>query len=179
MQVATLQLTATVFLGSLNLVTNSMVRYVGLGIAACLGAIYAIYLKHPSTLLDQLEKILEATDALIRRAKSQCPMHMDQISLAEMTVRLLQATKATSSIKSRILDTQQFTWKTYPQFYADITELTDRVKNIDNAVQLIMEAERQRKLAMEISEAQFILAGMPLHSIAIIITNSRSASSFV
>ncbi|KAJ7490604.1 hypothetical protein FB451DRAFT_622563 [Mycena latifolia] len=157
MQVATLQLGATVFLGSLNLITNSMVRYTGLGIAVCLGAIYALYLKNLSTLLDQLEKILEATDALIRRAKSQCPMHMDQNSLAEMTVRLLQATKATSSIKSRILDTQQFTWKTYPQFYTDITELTNRVKNIDNAVQLILEAQRQRKLAEEIRYAQSIL----------------------
>ncbi|KAJ7430996.1 hypothetical protein FB451DRAFT_1422039 [Mycena latifolia] len=159
MQVSTLQLAATIFVGCLNLITNNIMRYTGLGIAACLGAIYALYLKNLSTLLDQLEKILEVTDALIWRAKSQCPMHMDQNSLAEMTVRLLQATKATSSIKSRILDTQQFTWKTYPQFYTDITELTNRVKNIKNAVQLITEAERQRKLAMEISEVQFILAG--------------------
>ncbi|KAJ7490611.1 hypothetical protein FB451DRAFT_1165965 [Mycena latifolia] len=164
MQVPTLQLAAAVFLGSLNLITNNIVRYTGLGIAACLGAIYAIYLKHPSTLLHQLEEVLEATDALIRRAKSQCPMHIDQISLAGNNLRLLQVTEAASLIKSRILDIQWLTWKTYLQFSKDIAELTNYVKNIDYAVQLIVEAEHQRKLAVEISQAQYILSAAPFNN---------------
>ncbi|KAJ7490635.1 hypothetical protein FB451DRAFT_1552279 [Mycena latifolia] len=115
--------------------------------------IYSIYLKHPSTQLRQLEEMLQGTDTLIRRAKSQCPR--DQISLAGETLQLLQVTQATSSIMSRFLQMPQLTWKTYRQFSSDIAELTNRVKKIHEA--LILEAERQRKLGVEISETQFIL----------------------
>ncbi|KAJ7490628.1 hypothetical protein FB451DRAFT_1165978 [Mycena latifolia] len=153
MENPTIQLAATVLLSSLSLIPNNPVPYTALGITTCLGAIYVIYLKHPSTQLRQLEEMIEGTDALSRRAKSQCPR--DHISLAEQALRLLQVTQATSSIKSRLLDTQRLTWKTYRRFSKDITELTTCVKNIHNA--LTVEAERQRKLAMEINEAQFIL----------------------
>ncbi|KAJ7490636.1 hypothetical protein FB451DRAFT_622716 [Mycena latifolia] len=149
------QLTATIIVGSLSLIPNNPVRYTALGITACLEVIYAIYFKHPSTLLHKLEEGIDGTGTLIRRAKSQCPR--DQISLAGETLQLLQATQATSSIKSRLLDTQRLTWKTYRQFSKDITELTNHVKRIHGAVELIVEAEHQRNLAVEISEAQFIL----------------------
>ncbi|KAJ7490634.1 hypothetical protein FB451DRAFT_1389402 [Mycena latifolia] len=149
MQDSRYQLTATIILGSLSLTPNNTLRYAALGIG--LGAIYAIYLKRSSTLPHQLEETLNATDALIRRAKSLCPR--DQISLAEESLRLLQVTHCTSLINSRILETQRFTWKTYRQLSKEMA----RVKCIRTAVELIVEAERQRRLAEKIGEAQFIL----------------------
>ncbi|KAJ7490623.1 hypothetical protein FB451DRAFT_1361432 [Mycena latifolia] len=149
------RLTATIPLGSLALIPNNPLRYTALGVTVCLGVIYALYLKHPSTLLRQLEEMIQGADALLRCAKSQCPW--DQISLTEEALRLLQITQATSSIKSRILQMPKLTWKTYHQFSNDIAQLTNRVKKIHDTVQLLMETERQRKLAVEISEAQFIL----------------------
>ncbi|KAJ7490633.1 hypothetical protein FB451DRAFT_1361437 [Mycena latifolia] len=149
------QLTATIILGSLSLIPNNILRYTALGLTACMGAIYFIYLKHPSTQLRQLEEILQGTDALIRRAKSQCPR--DQISLAEVALRFLQITHSTSLIKSRLLETPRLTWKYYRQLSKDIAEHTTRLRTIRVVVQLIVEAERQRKLAEEIGEAKFIL----------------------
>ncbi|KAJ6583871.1 hypothetical protein DFH09DRAFT_1433782 [Mycena vulgaris] len=155
MQDSTSQLTASILLGSLSLIPNTALRYTALGLATCLGILYAVYLKHPSTQLCQLEKMLATTEELIRGAKTQCPR--DQLSLAEEWVRFLEVKQSTSVIKYNILATPRFTWTQYRLLSRDMAEHIAHVKSIHTAVQLTIEAERQRKLTAEIDDAEFVL----------------------
>ncbi|KAJ6583862.1 hypothetical protein DFH09DRAFT_1075489 [Mycena vulgaris] len=155
MQDSTSQLTASILLGSLSLIPNTALRYTALGLATCLGVLYAVYLKHPSTQLRQLETMLATTEELIRGAKAQCPR--DQLSLAEEWIRFLEVKHSASVIKYNILDTPRLTWTKYRLLSKDMTEHIIHVKSIHTAVQLTIEAERQRNLTAEIDDAEFIL----------------------
>ncbi|KAJ6456644.1 hypothetical protein DFH09DRAFT_1116040 [Mycena vulgaris] len=128
-------------------------RYTALGLATCLGALYAMYLKLPSTQLCQLEKMLAMTEGLIGSAKAQCPG--DQLSLAEKWY--FRVRYSASVIKYSILDTPMFTWTQYRLLSREMAEHITHVKSIHTAVQLTIEAECQRKLTTEIDDAEFIL----------------------
>ncbi|KAJ6583864.1 hypothetical protein DFH09DRAFT_1075490 [Mycena vulgaris] len=155
MQDSTSQLTASILLGSLSLIPNTALRYTALGLATCLGVLYAVYLKHPSTQLRQLEKNLATTEEVIRGAKAQCPR--DQLRLAEEWIRFLEVKHSASVIKYNILEAPRLTWTQYRLLSRDMTEHIVHVKSIHTAVQLTIEAERQRKLAAEIDDAKFAL----------------------
>ncbi|KAJ6583874.1 hypothetical protein DFH09DRAFT_1359838 [Mycena vulgaris] len=155
MQDSTSQLTASILLGSLSLIPNAALRYTALGLTTCLGILYAAYLKHPSTQLHQLEKILATTEELIREAKAQCLRN--QLSLAEEWIRFLEVKHSTSGIKYNILDTPRFTWTQYRLLSKAMTDHITHAKSIHTAVQLTIEAERQRMLMAEIDDAEFIL----------------------
>ncbi|KAJ6583872.1 hypothetical protein DFH09DRAFT_1075501 [Mycena vulgaris] len=146
MQDSTSQLTASILLGSLSLIPNTALRYTALGLATCLGVLYAVFLKHPSTQLCQLEKMFATTEELIRGAKAQCPR--DQLSLAEEWAQFLDP---------------RFTWAQYQLLSKDMT---------DHITHLTIEAECQRKLTAEI-DAEFILCSNmhPLSALPILHTN--------
>ncbi|KAJ6583839.1 hypothetical protein DFH09DRAFT_262758 [Mycena vulgaris] len=154
MQDNTSQLTVSILLASLALIPNTTFRYTALGFTTCLGVIYAVYLKHPLTQLRQLEKMLETTEDLVRTAKVQCPR--DHLSLAEAWIRFLEVKHSTSIIKYTILETPRLTWTKYRLLSRDVAERITQIKRIHTAVQLTVEAERQRKLATEIDDAEFI-----------------------
>ncbi|KAJ6583866.1 hypothetical protein DFH09DRAFT_1308586 [Mycena vulgaris] len=155
MQDSTSQLTVSILLGSLSLIPNTALRYTALGLATCLGSFYAVYLKHPSTQLRQLEKMLATTEGLIGSAKAQCSRN--QLSLAEEWVRFLEVKHSASVLKYDILETPRLTWTKYRLLSRDMTDHITHVQSIHTAVQLTIEAERQRKLTAEIDDAELIL----------------------
>ncbi|KAJ6583930.1 hypothetical protein DFH09DRAFT_1359878 [Mycena vulgaris] len=145
----------SIILGSLALIPNDTLRYTALAVAMGLAIIHGIHLKQPSTQLIQLEKTIRATAGIMESAKSRCPR--DQLSLAEAWVRLLEAQRSASIIQCRIIETTWLTWKVYRLLSREIAECIKDVRKIRTAVQCTMEAERQRKLTEDISEAQFTL----------------------
>ncbi|KAJ7430998.1 hypothetical protein FB451DRAFT_1198475 [Mycena latifolia] len=156
------QLIVSTLLGISALIPSAPIRYTALGITICLAVIHATYLKHPSTKLGQLQKIIRAIEATIRSAKVQCLG--DQITLTEEGMWLMEVQRVVSKIQCRVLETENMTLDKYRLFARDIAECTARAKAIRTTVRLIAEAERQRKLTEEISEAQLILGtGMSIH----------------
>ncbi|KAJ7490605.1 hypothetical protein FB451DRAFT_1165961 [Mycena latifolia] len=154
------QLIVTTLLGISALIPGAPLRYRVLGITISLALIYAIYLKHPSTKLRQLQKIIGTIEETIRSAKLLCPR--DQITLTEEWWDRVQ--RVVSKILCRLLETDRMTWGKYRSFTKNIAECTTQAKAIHTTVRLIVEAERQRKLTEEISEAQLILGtGMSIH----------------
>ncbi|KAJ7690341.1 hypothetical protein B0H17DRAFT_1201691 [Mycena rosella] len=160
----TTQIVASALLGSLALIPDNTLRYTTLGITVCLGVVYFVSLKRPSTQLGCLNEHIQETDETIRSAKSLCPR--EHLSLAEEGVRLLEATRSASMITCRMLETKRFTWKKYRLFSRDVAECAKNVKSIRTAVQLIVEAERQRKLAEDINETEGMLATILGHNTA-------------
>ncbi|KAJ6583876.1 hypothetical protein DFH09DRAFT_263136 [Mycena vulgaris] len=158
----TSQLTVSILLGSLSLIPNTALRYTALGLSTTLGVAYGVYLKHPSTQLRQLVKMLETTEELIWSGKAQCPR--DQLSLAEEWIRFLEIKHFASIIKCRLLEvppgfprSARLTWTKYRLLSIEIVERIAHVNSIHTAVQLTIETERQRKLAAEINDAEFLL----------------------
>ncbi|KAJ7133587.1 hypothetical protein C8R44DRAFT_870960 [Mycena epipterygia] len=152
------QLQSSILLGSLSLISNDALRYTLLLIAASLALFYGIYLKRPSTQLGRLQDVVKKAENIIRDAKSYCPR--DILSLAEEGMRLLQIKRSASMIQCRILDADTLTWKKYRGLTRDIAECVKTVKKIRTRVQLIVEAERQRKFTEDINETETILTGV-------------------
>ncbi|KAJ7690329.1 hypothetical protein B0H17DRAFT_1134362 [Mycena rosella] len=138
------QLQSSLFLGSLSLIPNDVLRYTALAIAVCLALIHSIHLKRPSTQLGQLEQLIQKTEGIIRDAKSQCAR--DLFNLAEEGCRLLE--------------TETLTWKKYRTLSHDISGCTKNLKKIQTAVQLIVEAERQRKYTDDINQMEILLTSV-------------------
>ncbi|KAJ7474051.1 hypothetical protein FB451DRAFT_1466540 [Mycena latifolia] len=164
------QLQSSILLGSLSLIPNDMLRYTLLVIAAGLALVYVVHLKRPSTQLRYLEDILQKTEEILRDAKLYCPM--DLLSLVDKRVRLLESSStirfmftayllhrikcSASMIQCRLLETNTLTWKKHRLLSHDISVLTNKVKEIQTAVQLIVEAERQHKYTDDINETESI-----------------------
>ncbi|KAJ7835505.1 hypothetical protein B0H13DRAFT_1913543 [Mycena leptocephala] len=120
-----------------------------------LGLVYAINLKRPSVQLRQLEDTVKTTDEIIGNAKAHCPR--DLLSLTEQGVRLLKIKRSASMIQCRILETDTLSWKRYRALSRDIGDCAKGVKKIRTTVQLIAEAERQRKFTEDINATGNIL----------------------
>ncbi|KAJ7490487.1 hypothetical protein FB451DRAFT_1361352 [Mycena latifolia] len=150
------QLTVAILLWLLSLIPNNALRYTFLAIVASLALLYAIHLRRPSTQLSQLEHLVQKTEGTILDAKLHCTR--DLANLLEKGVDLLKIKRAASKIHSRILETNEtFTWKKYRLLSRDISDCAKSVKEIRTAVQLIVEAERQRKYTDDINETEVIL----------------------
>ncbi|KAJ7141470.1 hypothetical protein C8R44DRAFT_974967 [Mycena epipterygia] len=147
-------------LGFLSLIPNHAVRYTLLAITACITLLYVVHLKRPSTQLGELEDTIKETEEIIQHAKSYCAR--DVLHLAEKGVCLLQVKRSTSMIKFRVLETNlnTLTWKKYGAFSRDIDDCAKIVEDIQTAVQLIVEAERQQKLTHDINEAETVLTNI-------------------
>ncbi|KAJ7133577.1 hypothetical protein C8R44DRAFT_730707 [Mycena epipterygia] len=153
------QLQSSILLGSLSLIPNHALRYTSLVIAASLALFYGIHLKRPSTQLSQLEDMVKKAEEIILDAKSQCPR--DLLSLTEAGLRLLRVKRTASMIQCRMmLEVDTLTWKKYRVLSRDIAECAKTIKNIGTTVQLIVEAERQRKFTEDINQTETILHGV-------------------
>ncbi|KAJ7096127.1 hypothetical protein C8R44DRAFT_889845 [Mycena epipterygia] len=156
---STSQLLASFLLGCLpGLIPNSALRYLVVTTLASLAAIYAIYLKHPSTQLRQLQEAIATTKEVTRSARLQCPR--DHLNLTAEWARLLAVQQSASIIQCRVWETGRFTWKKYRLLSNDIAECSGKTKTIRAAVQNVIEAEHQRKLAGDIDETESILASV-------------------
>ncbi|KAJ7133591.1 hypothetical protein C8R44DRAFT_870963 [Mycena epipterygia] len=152
------QLQSSILLGALSLIPNHALRYTLLLIAACFALLYIIHLKRPSTQLSHLEDMVKKVEEIIRDAKLYCPR--DILRLAEAGVRLLQVKRSTSMIQCRMLEVDTLTWKKYCVLSRDIAEYAKSVKKIRTAVQLVVEAERQRKFTEDINQTEAILTSV-------------------
>ncbi|KAJ7490495.1 hypothetical protein FB451DRAFT_1389279 [Mycena latifolia] len=149
------QLTVAILLWFLSLIPNNALRYALLAIVASLALLYAIHLRRPSTQLSQLEHFVQKTEGTILDAKLHCARDLG--NLLEKWVELLKIKRSASKIQSRMLETNALTWKNYRLLSHDISDCADSVKEIRTAVQLIVEAERQRKYTDDINETEVIL----------------------
>ncbi|KAJ7490574.1 hypothetical protein FB451DRAFT_1389355 [Mycena latifolia] len=152
------QLQSSLLLGALSLIPNNALRYTLLMIAACAALFYVIHLKRPSTQLNQLEDTIQQTEEIIRDAKLHCPR--DLLSLTEGGLRVLEVKRSASVMQYRLLETTTFTWKKYRILSRDISNCARHAEKIWTAVQLIVEAERQRKYTDDINETQAMLTSL-------------------
>ncbi|KAJ7490508.1 hypothetical protein FB451DRAFT_1552205 [Mycena latifolia] len=154
------QLQSSILLASLSLIPNDTLRYTLLVIPAGVAVICVIHLKRPSTQLSQLDDDVNKTENIIRDAKLNCPR--DLLGLTAKGVRLLEVKRSASMIQCRLLETNTLTWKKYRILSRDISNCAKDVEKILTAVQLTVEAERQRKYTEDINETEAILTS--LHS---------------
>ncbi|KAJ7921294.1 hypothetical protein B0H13DRAFT_1866896 [Mycena leptocephala] len=161
------QLLSPLFFGSLSLIPNDTLRYSALGIAAGLALIYVLHLKRPSVQLNQLDDTINKTEKIIQNAKALCSR--DLLSLTTEGVRLLEIKRSASMIQCRILETNTFTWKKYRLLSRDIADCAKGVKKIRITVQLIVEAERQRKFTDDINATETFLRSVQCYMHQVII----------
>ncbi|KAJ7441426.1 hypothetical protein FB451DRAFT_1191041 [Mycena latifolia] len=149
------QLTVAILLWFLSLIPKNALRYTLLAIASCLALLYAIHFKRPSIQLSRLEHLVQNTETIIHDAKLHCAR--DLANLLKKGVELLKIKRALSKIQSRMLEMNTLTWTEYHLLLRDISDCAKSVKEIRTAVQLIVEAERQRKYTDDINEMEVIL----------------------
>ncbi|KAJ7115168.1 hypothetical protein C8R44DRAFT_855270 [Mycena epipterygia] len=110
------------------------------------------------TQLRQLQEAVATIQEVTRSARLQCPR--DHLSLTAEWGRLLAVQHSAPMIQCRVWETGPFTWKKYRLISNDIAECSEKIKTIHAAVQNIVEAEHQRKLAEDINETESILASV-------------------
>ncbi|KAJ7835626.1 hypothetical protein B0H13DRAFT_1913495 [Mycena leptocephala] len=152
------QLLSLLFLGSLSLIPNDTLRYSALGIAAGLALIYVLHLKRPSVQLNQLDDTINKTEEIIQNAKAFCSR--DLLRLTAEGVRLLEIQRSASMIQCHILEAKTFTWKKYRLISRDIADCARGIKKIRTTVQLMVEAERQRKFTDDINATETLLTSV-------------------
>ncbi|KAJ7490518.1 hypothetical protein FB451DRAFT_1552212 [Mycena latifolia] len=152
----TAQLTVSILLWFMSVIPHTLLRYTLLATTACLALLCAIHLERPSTQLSQLEHLVQKTEGTILDAKLHCAG--DLANLLEKWAELLKIKRSASKIQSRMLETNATTWTEYRLLSDDISDCAKSVKEIRTAVQLIVEAERQRKYTEDINDTEAILA---------------------
>ncbi|KAJ7842328.1 hypothetical protein B0H14DRAFT_3692102 [Mycena olivaceomarginata] len=153
----TSKLLSPLLLGFVALIPNHTFRYTALALSLALAIVCSIYLKSPRAHLAHFTVFIDQLEEDIRRAMVHVPRSYS--SLVEQMRHLHEVAKKASSIKCRILnsESESFSWNRLRVLSSDIGECTKDAKNISTAVELILEAERQRKLAYDIMEIQFAL----------------------
>ncbi|KAF8140845.1 hypothetical protein K438DRAFT_1785310 [Mycena galopus ATCC 62051] len=138
-------------------IPNHTLRYTALCFFIAVAVLCSIHLRSPTTQIRLLAVLIDQTEEYIRRAMVQNPR--SYLSLTDQMSHLLESTKTASSLKCRILNspTERLSWNKYWLLSGDIGECRKGIKKIRTAVQLILEAEHQRKLTDDILEIQFIL----------------------
>ncbi|KAF8215136.1 hypothetical protein K438DRAFT_1749217 [Mycena galopus ATCC 62051] len=156
-----LHLMNSLLFASVATIPNQAIRYSVLGLIVCLNTLYTIHLKSPSIQFHNLATMIDETDELLRRAMAQRPR--EYINLTEQMNLLLEANKAASVIKCRLLesDGRWYNWKNYLVLSNTIATCGKRVRIIRIKAELTMEVEHQRKIEDDINEIQFILAASP------------------
>ncbi|KAJ7795774.1 hypothetical protein B0H14DRAFT_2918110 [Mycena olivaceomarginata] len=140
----TSELLSFLLLGFVALIPNHTFRYIALALSLAL--VCSTHLKSTRTQLGYLTAFIDQLEEDIRRAMGTTHRHN-------------RVAKKASSIKCRILnsESESFSWNRFRVLSSDIGECTKDAKKICTAVELILEAERQRKLAYDIMEIQFVL----------------------
>ncbi|KAJ7835060.1 hypothetical protein B0H13DRAFT_1913744 [Mycena leptocephala] len=132
------QLLSSIVLGSVSLIPKSSLRYTALGFTVAFALVYNLLSKR-ATRLHQLKQIIQQTEEGFGRAKSKVK-------------------RSSSKMHCCLLEGGRLTWKQYWDLNKRVAECTTSVNNIRTAVQLIVEAELQRKLTEDINETHSILA---------------------
>ncbi|KAF8142201.1 hypothetical protein K438DRAFT_1785054 [Mycena galopus ATCC 62051] len=116
------------------IIPNHTLRYTALGFLLALAILLSVHFRSPSMQMGGLEILIDQTEEHIRP-------------------------KTASLIKSRMLssETGWFSWNQYWLLSSDIGECIKGVKETRAAIQLIVEAEHQRRVSDDILEMQFIL----------------------
>ncbi|KAJ7857493.1 hypothetical protein B0H14DRAFT_2578382 [Mycena olivaceomarginata] len=143
-----------------------------LGLLLAAAILCKIHLQPPSVQLSQLAVSLNHTEEYIQEATVEA--HRSYSKLRDQRQCLCEVAKTASCIKCRILrsETKAFSWKGFRSLSKDIGECITRfrslsneigecircVKDIRTDVELILEAERQRKLAGDPTETPLTLA---------------------
>ncbi|KAJ7328378.1 hypothetical protein DFH08DRAFT_967510 [Mycena albidolilacea] len=172
MKTLTYEQLASILLAVIALIPSRAVRYTALGLLLAAVILCKIRLQSPSMQLSQLAVSLNHTEEYIREAMVEVPRSYSR--LADQMRRLYDVTNTASCIKRRILrsETKASSWKGFRSLSTDIRECITRfrslsneigecircVKNIRTAVELILEAEHQRRLASDLMEPQSALA---------------------
>ncbi|KAK7048724.1 hypothetical protein R3P38DRAFT_2764640 [Favolaschia claudopus] len=149
------QLQSSLLLASLSLIPNNTLRYMAVGVVAGVGVLYAGHLGRPSVQLRYLQVVIKETEDMIQEAKQLCSL--DLLAITEESVKLLEVKRSASIIQCHILNLRTLDWKNYRLLSRDIRQSTEKVKEIAIAVQLIIEAERQRKFTEDIKATQVVL----------------------
>ncbi|KAJ7215415.1 hypothetical protein GGX14DRAFT_391847 [Mycena pura] len=144
-----------VLLASISLIPNHAIRFATLAVSLVMGLVYIMYVKYPSTQLAQLEAIIEKTEQAIPDAGAYCCM--GPFILAEANLRLLEVKRSASLIRCHILESHTSIWKKYYRLSRDISSCTQVISKVLIAVQLIVEADQQRKYAADIHAARTAL----------------------
>ncbi|KAJ7016874.1 hypothetical protein C8F04DRAFT_1119418 [Mycena alexandri] len=140
-------------------IPNHTIRYTALGLTAVCTLLYNIHIRSPLTSLHGLSQMIDQTTVRIRYATAHCPRY--HFALTEQTLRLLQVDHNASRIYCHIRALEGFGWTKYRRGFKEINACIKRVQGIDNAVEHIIEAERQRQLSDDMNEVQTVLATAP------------------
>ncbi|KAJ7430780.1 hypothetical protein FB451DRAFT_1198683 [Mycena latifolia] len=148
----TTQLTVSILLWFMSFIPDNVLRYTLLAFTACLALLCAIHLERPLTQLSELGHLVQKTEITILDAKSHCSRDLGNL--------LEKIKRSASKIQSRMLETNTTTWTEYRLLSRDISDCAKSAKEIRTAVQLIVEAERQRKYTEDIKETEVILTSV-------------------
>ncbi|KAJ6585459.1 hypothetical protein B0H19DRAFT_1059682 [Mycena capillaripes] len=155
-----IQLLSSIILGSLSLIPNNIIRYTALGTVIVFALVYNVYLNR-TTWLHQLERkqsaFAQGTTSSSRRNGSGCWSEFSQSTFFATAYQYVRVKQSVSEIRWRGSETATLTWKQYWRLKRRVAECTTRVNCIRTAVELILEAELQRKLAEDITEARSAL----------------------
>ncbi|KAJ7606577.1 hypothetical protein DFH06DRAFT_1347958 [Mycena polygramma] len=151
------QLISSILLGSLSLIPNNTLRYAALGSAIAFALLYHLRL-WPTAFLHQLAQSIKQTEEVFDLANSNCASPRDRFSLAAEWVRLLELKRSVSEMQCRLWAEGNTSWTQHWHLSRRVAQCINSVDKIRTAVQLVLEAELQRKIAENITETQYILA---------------------
>ncbi|KAJ7834865.1 hypothetical protein B0H14DRAFT_2590610 [Mycena olivaceomarginata] len=172
MKTPTSEQLTSILLAVIALIPDHGVRYTVLGLLLAAVILCTIHLQSPPMQLCQLAVSLNQTEEYIQEATVEAPQSYSE--LRDQRRRLCEVAKTASRIKCRILRSERkaFSWKGFRLLSKDIGEHITRfrslsneigecircVKDIRTDVELILEAERQCKLAGDPTETPSTLA---------------------
>ncbi|KAJ7328253.1 hypothetical protein DFH08DRAFT_967395 [Mycena albidolilacea] len=172
MKTPTSEQLTSILLAATALIPDHGFRYATLGLLLSAVILCKIHLQSPSMQLYQLAVSLNQMEEYIQEAMVEAPQSYSE--LRDQRRRLCEVAKTAPRIKCRILrpETKAFSWKGFRSLSKDISERITRfrslsneigecircVKDIRTDVELILEAERQRKLAGDPTETPSTLA---------------------
>ncbi|KAJ6497269.1 hypothetical protein C8R45DRAFT_1093666 [Mycena sanguinolenta] len=157
MQSLATDLLPSLLLALVAAIPNHALRYTALGFLLAVTILCTVHLSSLSTQMHKLAASIDETEEYIRRGLVHYTRCYGGLTLQMR--RLLQVAKTASSIKCHILNsaTERFSWNGYRLRSSEIQECRKDIKDIHTAVELILEAEHQRRLADDILETQFLL----------------------
>ncbi|KAJ7819238.1 hypothetical protein B0H13DRAFT_2682592 [Mycena leptocephala] len=159
-------ISTSIILGALALLPSITSRYVFLVLACISFILYASRRWGPAQKFTKLEDVIKALEETLERAKAASSYARNHIEVINAGCRLLQVKLSASKIQSHLLEMGSATWKTYFKNIRAISRTIDQcakeVKEIQTAMLLIIEEERQRKLTEGIKESQEVLGTVVL-----------------
>ncbi|KAJ7893980.1 hypothetical protein B0H13DRAFT_2339470 [Mycena leptocephala] len=149
-------ISTSIIFGVLALVPGTISRYVCLALACAIFIFFVARQQGPAQKLTRLEDAIEALEEILEHAKAASSYARNHMEVIDAGVKL-----SASKIQSDLLEIRSATWKTYFKNIRAILRSVDQcakeVKEIQTAMLLIVEEERQRKLTKGIKESQEVL----------------------